>query len=178
MVTAERIRATPIADAEPALLDPTVFRHTVGHFASGVTIVTTTWEGRRYGTTASSVTSLSMDPPMMLACLNRSSRTHDAVVAAGRFAVNVLRVDQDRLARAFAGKDADKFAGVPHELSAHGLPVLTEALATIECRVEDTAVGGTHTVFLGRVVDASARDGEPLAYYRGGFGRLLMAQPG
>ncbi|MDX2376363.1 flavin reductase [Microbacterium sp. LRZ72] len=149
-----------------------VFRNVVGHFASGVTVITTQDGPDLFGTTASAVSSLSMDPPMMLVCLNTSSSTHDHVAAAGRYAINILAVDQGEIASHFARKGADKFATVSHSVSDSGLPLIDGVLATIECRVVETASGGTHTVFLGEVIDAQARPGEPLAYFRGQFGSL------
>lgn len=163
-----------IHTAPPAALDPLVFRNVVGHFASGVTVITTTVDGELFGTTASAVSSLSMEPPMMLACLNRSSSTHDAVVKAGYFGINILAEEQGDLAMKFGRKGADKFDGVAVTVSGHGgVPMIDGALAQIVCRVEETPTGGTHTVFLGLVQEASAREGAaPLAYYRGTFGRL------
>lgn len=158
-----------------SVVDEAVFRNVVGHFASGVTVITTSEGDQLYGTTVSAVSSLSSEPPMMLICLNRSSITHDAVRRTGRYAINILSAGQGDIARVFARKGDDKFIGVEHSLSAHGLPLLTGALASIECVVEETATGGTHTVFLGRVVSAGAREGEPLAYYRGTFGKLEHA---
>jgi 4-nitrophenol 2-monooxygenase / 4-nitrocatechol 4-monooxygenase, reductase component len=159
---------------EGAGVDQLVFRNVVGHFASGVTVITTVVDGEMFGTTASAVSSLSMDPPMMLACLNRSSSTHDAVVKAGWFGINILAEEQGGLAMQFGRKGGDKFDGVGVTRSEHGgVPMIDGALAQIVCRVAETPTGGTHTVFLGLVAEASAREGaEPLAYYRGTFGRL------
>ncbi|MFC7401855.1 flavin reductase family protein [Citricoccus sp. GCM10030269] len=148
------------------------FREVVGHFATGVTVISTRLGERSFGTTASSVASLSVDPPMMLACLNRGSATHGAVSQTGRFAVNVLSTDQAGLARAFAQKGDDKFQGVAHALGAQGMPLLDGALAALECEVTEVATGGTHTVFMGRVLSAEARPGRPLAYFRGQLGTL------
>ncbi|MEF9980351.1 MAG: flavin reductase [Glutamicibacter sp.] len=153
-------------------VDMNTFRNVVGHFASGVTVITTAVDGQLYGTTASAVSSLSMEPPMMLACLNRSSSTHDRVVEAGVFGINILAEDQGALAFHFGRKGEDKFATVPHTLSAEGIPLIDGALATIVCHVAETPTGGTHTVFLGLVSHAEAHDREPLAYYRGTMGRL------
>lgn len=153
-------------------VDMNVFRNVVGHFASGVTVITTAVDGQLYGTTASAVSSLSMEPPMMLACLNRSSSTHDRVVEAGVFGINILAENQGALAFHFGRKGEDKFATVPHTLSEEGIPLIDGALATIVCHVAETPTGGTHTVFLGLVSHAEAHDREPLAYYRGTMGRL------
>lgn len=155
-----------------AEVDALVFRNVVGHFASGVTVITTAVDGELFGTTASAVSSLSMEPPMMLACLNRTSSTHDRVVEAGVFGISILADDQVDLAFKFGRKGGNKFEGVEYTLSSEGVPLIEGALATIVCRVAETAVGGTHTVFLGLVTHADASERQPLAYYRGTMGRL------
>lgn len=159
-----------------AQVDPTVFRHVVGHLASGVTVVTTTDAHGDHGMTASSVTSLSLEPPMMLICLNRAAPTSAAVSNAGAYAVNVLGLGHEALAQQFAAPSADKFRGVPVVRGALGLPIVRDALAHIECRVVEEVTGGTHTIFLGQVAQATARDGQPLTYFRGGFGRFEFAR--
>jgi flavin reductase (DIM6/NTAB) family NADH-FMN oxidoreductase RutF len=151
------------------------FRDVIGHFASGVTVITALHEGDRKGTTASAVSSLSLDPPMVLTCLHRDSSTGQAILASRAFGINILGEDQTSEAMSFAGK-GDKFAGVAVAAGEAGVPLLADALATLECRVTDIATGGTHHVFFGEVARASARDGAPLAYYRGKFGRLELAQ--
>lgn len=162
-----------IAPVVPATIDQEIFRQVVGHFASGVAVITTALDGRLYGTTASAVSSLSMDPPMMLMCLNHNSSTHDAVTKAGTYAINILSENQRDLAIKFGRKGDDKFDGVPYRLSDHaGVPLLEGALANITCVVTETPRGGTHAVFFGRVIEAEAAQGQPLAYYRGAFGRL------
>jgi len=157
-------------------VDPLQFRHVVGHLASGVTILTAEFDGEKYGMTASSVTSLSADPPMMLACINNSVRTSSAVAGSRRFVVNVLGEDQGELAYRFAASGEDKFRDVGLEVGRLGVPMLSDALAHIECEVVEEVVGGTHTVFMGRVVSAEANVGQPLTYYRGGFGRFAFAE--
>ncbi|GGH42371.1 flavin reductase [Microbacterium album] len=155
-------------------VDQETFRFVVGHFASGVAVVTTSLEGVPYGTTVSAVSSLSMEPPMMLVCLNRTSQTHDKVKAARSFAINVLSADQDAEARRFARRSDAKFEGVDVE-EIRGVPTLRGALARLVCVTDEEAVGGTHTVFMGRVVEARAAHAEPLAYYRGAFGAFHSA---
>lgn len=154
------------------LVEQEIFRDVAGHFATGVTVLATTDGERPAGTTASAVASLSMDPPMMLICLNRSSSTHDVIAKSGVFSVNILAQDQGDIAMKFARKGADKFDGVEWTNAVGDVPWIDGALATIACRVVDTAVGGTHTVFLGEVMDAAAFPGEPLTYYRGSFGKF------
>jgi flavin reductase (DIM6/NTAB) family NADH-FMN oxidoreductase RutF/DNA-binding GntR family transcriptional regulator len=156
-------------------MDAAHFRHVVGHLASGVTVITTDTDEARHGMTASSVTSLSADPPMMLACINNAVPTADAVTRSGRYAVNVLGDGQGDLARQFATASPDKFRGVAVHDGTLGLPLLSDALAHIECEVVERVTGGTHTIFLGRVRSATAGKGEPLTYFRGGFGRFAFA---
>jgi flavin reductase (DIM6/NTAB) family NADH-FMN oxidoreductase RutF/DNA-binding FadR family transcriptional regulator len=157
-------------------VDADLFRHVVGHLASGVTVVTTRVDGRDHGMTASSVTSLSMDPPMMLACINNAVPTATAIERSGRFTVNVLGQAHGDLAYQFATPGPDKFDGVPIERGAGDIPLLAEAIASLECEVTEQVIGGTHSVFLGHVISATARDGAPLTYFRGGFGRFEFAR--
>lgn len=168
---------TGTSDVEQAVrvVDQDVYRDVIGRFLSGVTVITTTNGGVDFGTTASAVSSLSMDPPMLLVCLNKTSETQAAVLASGVFGVNILGEDQGQLAYRFAKKGAQKFDGVSVRRGEGGLPLLHDALAHIECRVTETVTGGTHTVFLGEVVQAAGRDGPPLTYFRGRFGRLESA---
>jgi flavin reductase (DIM6/NTAB) family NADH-FMN oxidoreductase RutF len=147
-----------------------LFREVIGHFATGVTIVTAADRGVGYGTTVSAMSSVSLEPPMLLVALNRTSRTRTIVERTGTFAVNILGAAQDDLARRFATNRDDKFEGVTVRRGEAGVPLLGEALAHVECRVCDTAVGGTHTVFFGEVLRAERFEGKPLLYYRGQLG--------
>jgi flavin reductase (DIM6/NTAB) family NADH-FMN oxidoreductase RutF/DNA-binding GntR family transcriptional regulator len=159
-----------------ALVDRTAFRETIGHFATGVAVITTVAGGRRFGMTASAVASLSLDPPMLIVCINRRAPTCAAVSERGTFAVNILTEDQGTLAERFARPRKDKFAGVEVEEGATGAPLLVSALARIECRVAEQVTGGSHTVFLADVVAADTARGSPLTYFRGRFGRLDLAE--
>lgn len=163
------------AQAVSTSLTSDEFRDVIGRFASGVTVITTRHEGRNYGTTASAVSSLSAEPPMLLICLNKSSASAHAVAESGTFAVNVLAEDQVQLAGRFASKLADKFEGVPTEVDANESPLLVGALAHLVCRVSEQVEAGTHYVFLAHVEEAVAYPGHPLAYFRGGFGRMQTA---
>jgi flavin reductase (DIM6/NTAB) family NADH-FMN oxidoreductase RutF len=158
------------ARRDPAGLDPDLFRDVIGHFATGVTIITTRDEGSDFGVTVSAISSLSLQPPMLLACLNRTSRTQAAIRRTGGFAVNVLGVHQHELARLFATDRDDKFDGLAVRHGTLGHPLLDDALAHVECEVVEEAAGGTHTVFLAEVRHAERFDGEPLLYFRGQFG--------
>jgi 4-nitrophenol 2-monooxygenase / 4-nitrocatechol 4-monooxygenase, reductase component len=161
---------------EEAVVEQQVFRDVIGRFASGVTVITTTADGAPFGTTASAVSSLSMDPPMILVCLNKTSETGRAVAQAGVFGVNILAEGQEELAYKFARKGSDKFDGVAVATGQTGVPLLTDGLANLECQVAESVTGGTHTVLLARVAVAQGRDGAPLTYFRGQFGRLERTQ--
>jgi 4-nitrophenol 2-monooxygenase / 4-nitrocatechol 4-monooxygenase, reductase component len=166
--------APPVASGRRGL-SPDEFRDIIGRFASGVTVITATHAGESRGSTASAVSSLSLEPPMVLVCLNKSSSTGRTVAAAGHFAINILAEDQAEEAMRFAGRARDKFAGVAVTLGEYGDPLLSGALATLECRVVEEVTGGTHSVFLAEVERACGRTGTPLAYFRGQFGRLELA---
>jgi flavin reductase (DIM6/NTAB) family NADH-FMN oxidoreductase RutF len=161
---------------EPRSLTSDEFREVISHFASGVTVITARQDGRDYGTTASAVTSLSLDPPMLLICMNKQSETGRAVAQSGRFGVNILGANQIDLAERFARKGGDKFAGVPVAAGKWEEPLFDEALATLECRVAEETTGGTHYVFLAEVESGAARGGTPLAYFKGEFGRLELTR--
>lgn len=153
-------------------IDDARFRQVMGRFASGVTVVTTLFQGERYGMTVSSFSSLSLDPPLVLICVDRRLSTHDALVGAGQFVVNILSDSQEHLSRQFASREADKFQGVAYSAGLLGLPVLDGALASIECRLHSTAPGGDHTILIGEVVAMEIGDGDPLLYYRSGYREL------
>jgi len=152
-----------------------VFRDVIGRFASGVTVITTTADDGDHGTTASAVSSLSMEPPMLLICLNRTSDTRTAILQSGLFGVNILAEGQGSIASAFARKGHDKFAGIGVVRGSTGIPLVQNALAHLECEVDETVTGGTHTVFLARIREATGTDAAPLTYFRGRFGRLESA---
>ena len=149
------------------------FRHVLGHFASGVTVITTIDADKRpAGLTASAFTSVSLDPPLILVCVDHKSQTYPSLLERGRFAVNVLTVDQQDVSRRFASTKLDKFEVLPYRMSELGLPLLDGALAYLECTTVNTHVEGDHTIFVGLVERASAVDGEPLLYFRGKYDRL------
>jgi flavin reductase (DIM6/NTAB) family NADH-FMN oxidoreductase RutF/DNA-binding GntR family transcriptional regulator len=168
------VSVVPSVDpAPPADFDAAAFRRVIGSFMSGVVVIPSTGGELPPGVTVSAVSSLSMDPPMLLACLNTASRTQEAVGRSGVFAVNILAQHQGELAARFARSGLpDKFDGVGYRRGATGVPLLDGALAVVECRVIEVVTGGTHRVFLGRVQHAEATEGSPLAYFRGRFGKL------
>jgi flavin reductase (DIM6/NTAB) family NADH-FMN oxidoreductase RutF len=164
-------------ETTPAL-DPARYREVIGSFATGVAIVTAKGEDGPAGLTTNAVTSLSLDPLLLLVAFDNGSRTLPIVQQAGRFAVNILRAGQEDLATVFASKRVaeEKFEAVTHTV-AHGVPVLDDALAWIACDLEQLHPGGDHTIGIGRVTHLSADDdptraNDPLLFFRGGFGRL------
>ncbi|HEV2733307.1 MAG TPA: flavin reductase family protein [Longimicrobiaceae bacterium] len=157
------------------MIDSIEFRRVMGHFASGVTVVTTvTGNGEPCGLTASAVCSVSVNPVLLLVCVDRAADTHGCIVAAGKFAVNVLGSEGgESLSRRFATYEVeDKFRGVAFREELTGAPVLEASLAWLACRVSEAFEAGDHTIFLGEVVAGDAREGTPLVYYRGGYGRF------
>ncbi|WP_368499133.1 flavin reductase [Herbiconiux sp. A18JL235] len=151
------------------------FRDVMGRFASGVTVITTTLDGEDLGAAASAVSSLSDEPPSLLICLNVTSTTAQAIVKTGTFAVNVLAEDSAPIAQRFASKAPDKFQTIAVERGQTGVPLIAGCIAHFECVVDETVRGGTHLVFLARVVRVSSKPGNPLAYFRGSFGRMETA---
>lgn len=155
--------------------DATTFRHVIGHFMSGVAVITTRADGQDHGMTASAVCSLSLEPPMIVICLHRRSPTQEAILRSGAFGVSILEQGQDEIAVRFATPRDDKFEAIALHYGRLGQPLLDESLARLECEVSEEIVGGTHRVFVGLVHHADVRPGSPLAYYRGRFGRLELA---
>lgn len=155
------------------MIPPDDFRRVLGHFATGVTIVTTCdADGRPTGLTASAFTSVSLDPPLILICVSHKSQSYPALMERGRFAVNFLRREHEEISRRFATTRLDKFDGIAYQVSEFGVPVLADALAHVECVTVNRHVEGDHTVIIGRVEGAGSTSGEPLLYYRGQYVRL------
>lgn len=164
-----------MSNGEEMAIDPAEFRRIMGHFATGVTVVTSLRgeEGAPCGLTANTVTSVSLRPPLILICVEKGADSHDCILEAGCFAVNILAVDQERLARRFASWEVDeKFRGLPIRTEVTGAPILEEAMGWMECRVWASYPGGDHTIIVGEVLDGDVRDEDPLIYYRSGYGRF------
>lgn len=159
---------------DAAAPDASRFRDVMGHFATGVTVVTTRdARGEPAGFTASAVSSLSLDPLLLLVCVDRGSETLGHLEAAAPFAVNVLAGDHQELALRFASSlREDRFAGLDLVEAATGSPILADALAWLDCTVHEVLEGGDHAIVLGRVEACAARDGVPLIYHRGRMGPL------
>jgi flavin reductase (DIM6/NTAB) family NADH-FMN oxidoreductase RutF len=154
-------------------VEPDRFRTVMGHFATGVAVVTVDAPGGPQGMTANAVASLSLDPVLVLVCFANGARTLPEVRRAGRFGVNVLAAGQERIARRFASKDDAKFAEVAHTVH-DGIPVLDGALAWVGCELERLVPGGDHTIGIGAVhaAELGPAGAEPLVWFRGGYGSL------
>ena len=150
-------------------IDQVRFRTAMGHFASGVTVVTTRDGDEPVGLTVSAFCSLSLDPPLVLICIDQNVTSHDAISSAGRFAVNILGTEQEELSRRFASRMDDKFEGVGTTQGLGGVPLLSGSLANVECRLRDRLPGGDHTIFVGEVENVEIGEGEPLLYFRSGY---------
>jgi flavin reductase (DIM6/NTAB) family NADH-FMN oxidoreductase RutF len=160
-----------MAAPDPPAPDPLTFRDAMSRLPTGVTVVSAPGPSGPAGATANAVTSLSLDPPLMLACLERASRTLAAVQTAERFAVNILQSGQADLARAFATKSPhDEKWGEVAWNEQHGVPVMVDALAWIACELREIHDGGDHAIAVGTVLglDGSG-EGEPLVFHRGQY---------
>ncbi len=164
MVQPERI--TPPIDGDH-------FRHVLGHFASGVVVVTAQGNGRPVGITCQSFSSLSLDPPLVLFCTRKASWAWARIWEAGHFCVNILGEDQEGVGLVFADPTLDKFAEVRHAGQNTGAPVLDGVMGWIDCALHAVYDGGDHDIVVGRVLDLGVDlDRRPLVFYRGGFERL------
>jgi flavin reductase (DIM6/NTAB) family NADH-FMN oxidoreductase RutF len=160
-----------------SVLAPDDFRRVLGHFASGVTIVSTCdADGRPTGLTASAFSSVSLDPPLILVCVDHKSQSYPAMRERGRFAVNILAAGQEAVSRRFASSRLDKFEGVPHRITDLGVPLVEGAIAQLECVTVSMHVEGDHTIFVGLVERAAVGHGQPLLYYRGKY-HALRGEP-
>ncbi|MBV9494482.1 MAG: flavin reductase [Acidobacteria bacterium] len=155
------------------MIDDAQFKLAMSHFASGVTIVTTEAEGKAYGMTVASFASLSLHPPLVLVCIEKSTKTHEAIVAAQRFGVSILGLDQKDVSNRFASRADDKFAGIETWRGELELPLIANALTALECRVHQQLAGGDHSIFVGEVVSTKTREGQPLVYFRSGYREIV-----
>ncbi|NMI01453.1 flavin reductase family protein [Pseudonocardia acidicola] len=164
---------SPATEIE-AGVEPLTMRRTMGRFATGVAVVTTEVDGEPHGMTVNSLTSVSLDPPMLLVCLTTGARTTEAVTAAGRFAVSILSARQEQIALRFARRGENHFEGLPLIYGDHSIPVVPDALAHVECTVDRQLVAGDHLVVFGAVQRVCDRDGEPLAFAGGRFADVAV----
>ena len=161
-------------------VDAARFRRVLGHFSTGVTVITTRDEQLRpAGLTANAFASVSLEPPLVLVCIDRGSDTHDLIARSGVFAVNVLAREQKAIARRFADDDRElRFEGIDWRTQATGAPVFEHVLAWLDCAVHATVPAGDHTVYIGAVRAADAREGDPLMFFRGTYGTTVQGLSG
>ncbi len=167
-VSSDQFSYTP----QPMAVDDAQFKLAMSHFASGVTVVTTEHGGRPYGLTVSSFASLSLHPPLVLVCIEKALKSHDAIAASRRFGVSILGARQIEVSQRFASKSEDKFTGVEVRRGEAGVPLIEGALCTIECNVREQLPGGDHTIFVGEVVAVHVREGAPLVYFRSAYRQI------
>jgi len=149
------------------------FRSALARFASGVSVVTTRDAGGKlHGITVSAFCSVSLSPPLVLICIENAAGSHYAFNESGVFAVNILTEDQAELSEHFALIHEEKFAGIDFSFGRLGVPLLSGCLATLECRIRNTADGGDHTIFIGEVESAAVAENRPLVYFRGEYRKL------
>jgi 3-hydroxy-9,10-secoandrosta-1,3,5(10)-triene-9,17-dione monooxygenase reductase component len=161
----------------PRIVDPQVLREVLGHFASGVTVVTAVTADGPAGFTCQSFSSLSLDPPLVAFAPARTSQTWPALRSMGRFCVNVLAEGQHAVSQNFARSGGDKFAGVRWSPSAHGSPVLDDVVAWIDGELWAEYDGGDHSIVVARVLDLGADpDRRPLLFHRGAYGLLHRSE--
>jgi flavin reductase (DIM6/NTAB) family NADH-FMN oxidoreductase RutF len=155
-------------------LSQSEFRKAMGCFATGVTIITLDLESEVHGMTANAFASVSLDPPLVLVCVDHSARTHAHLHAKKRFGVNILAGDQRVISEYYARPvhvhgHAEEEAGARFERTAQGTPILHGALAYLECRLQSAQEAGDHTIFIAEVEDVVVREGEPLLFFRGKY---------
>lgn len=148
-------------------------RQVMGHFATGVTIITTLNKaGQMHGLTANAFTSVSLEPPLLLISVDKKAESWPAFEESRVFTVNILADDQEGLSRKFAVSGGNKFEGVAYRIGANGAPILEGTLAFIECTLYAAYEGGDHSIYLGEVQQAEIREAKPLLFFRGGYRAL------
>ena len=155
-------------------VDQQEFRGVMGHFATGVTVITThDGNGQLFGLTANAVSSVSLTPPLLLCCVDKKAESYAAFGASRVFTVNILSNEQEVLSRKFSKSGGDKFEGVGYRKGKTGAPVLNDVLAHLECEIRHDFDAGDHTIYVGEPVDiAMDQETDPLLYFRGGYRNL------
>jgi flavin reductase (DIM6/NTAB) family NADH-FMN oxidoreductase RutF len=151
-------------------IDKNELRRVMGHFATGVTVITTiSKDGRPFGLTANAFTSVSLEPPLLLISVDKKAESYACFEESRVFTINILADDQEALSRKFAVSGGNKFEGVAFHSGANGVPILEGTLAYIECKLYASYDGGDHTLYLGEIEQTESREGKPLLFYRGGY---------
>ena len=155
------------------MVDGTELRRVMGLFATGVTIITTRdSQGRSYGLTANAITSLSLEPPLLLICVDRKAESFAHFYDSKCFVVNILSDTQQALSARFAKSGGDKFAGVACRAGHLGVPLIEGAIATLECRIVETHDAGDHVIHIGEVAQTTIHSGRPLLFFQGQYRQL------
>jgi len=142
------------------------FKSAMRRFATGVTIVTTAHDGAIHGFTVNAFASVTADPPTVLVCVNKTARAHPLISESGNFCVNILGLEQRPIAETFTtAEPKSRFDGLAHRRGPTGSPIIDGVLAYVDCTVEEEITAGTHTIFVGRVLEVGDRDGAPLGYF-------------
>lgn len=152
--------------------DPMLQRQIMGRFATGVTVVTTRYGDQMSGMTANAVMSLSLDPPLIVVSIDCKSNMHGHLTQGRCYAINVLRHDQEDLSRRFAKPGPKDFSDLKLAVAETGAPILSDALAYVDCRVVEVAPAGDHDLFIGEPLAGETRDGQPLIFYSGQYAQL------
>jgi flavin reductase len=147
-------------------------RKILGHFATGVTVVTTGGVAGLHGMTANAVASLSLDPPLVLVAVDKRALTLEYLAKNRCFAVNILRLEQEGLSRRFAAPGPKDFSDLETTIAATDSPILVGCLAYLDCKIVEILPGGDHEIFVGEILAGEHHDGEPLLYYAGNYRRL------
>jgi 3-hydroxy-9,10-secoandrosta-1,3,5(10)-triene-9,17-dione monooxygenase reductase component len=159
----------------PPRFDSAKYRQVLGHFPTGVTVVTAAPDSGPVGLAVGSFASVSLDPPLVVFFPDKASSSWPGIEAAGAFCVNVLAQDQEAICRRFASKGDDKFTGLGWQPARSGSPLLDGVLAWIDCDIDSVVEAGDHFCVMGRVRDLDvAHDGAPLLFFRGGYGRFAV----
>ncbi|MEO8601943.1 MAG: flavin reductase family protein [bacterium] len=154
-------------------IEKDLFRQVLSHFAAGVTVVTTLDQvGNPHGLTATAFSSVSLDPPLALVCIDKKAETYEHFEPAGFFAVNFLALDQRDVSQRFAKHGGDKFNATAWRSGELGAPILDGTLGYVECRIVHVYDGGDHTIYVGQVESADAASGEPLLHFRHAYRRV------
>jgi flavin reductase len=160
-----------------AILNAEEFRRAMGNFATGVTIITVDLDGEVHGMTANAFASVSLDPLLVLVCVDHNARTHAHLHSKKRFGINVLSEDQGAISEYYARparthEHAEQEAGARFDRTRHGTPMLRGALAYLECRLHSVEEAGDHSIFIAEVEDVVVREGEPLLFFRGKYRKV------
>jgi flavin reductase len=164
-------------------ITPVEFREAMGRFATGVSIITVDLDGQVHGMTANALASVSLDPVLILVCVDHNARTHAHLHSRKRFGINILAASQQRISEYYAlpvydHERAEQEAGARFDRTSHGTPILQGSLSYLECKLQSTQEAGDHTIFIAQVEDVVIRQGEPLLFFRGEYRKIGEAAPG